>query len=217
MPTCWDGKSLGDDNDHKSHMAYTTNGRVDGPCPAGFNRRLPQIQLFVRVKHYKGGTYQLSDGSDIFHVDFFNGWKEGKLQEIIDNCEVDTSEDYGYNPPCACTPDSEDESTFLTENEQVALPLCDSDVRKLIVDEAVDTTHRLPLVECEGPSLAQKTWWKLSDELFGCNTSGVVADDDDDDDDDFTFTPTESPAWRVSLWPVASSLCGFFLLAMSYL
>ena len=101
MPTCWNGE-LGIDNDHKSHMAYTTNGDVAGPCPSGFDRRLPQVQLFVRVNNYKGGTYQLSDGSDVFHVDFFNGWQEGKLQEIIDNCEVDDSDDFGHNPPCGC-------------------------------------------------------------------------------------------------------------------
>jgi hypothetical protein len=73
MPTCWSGKSLGDDNDHKSHMAYTTNGEVYGLCPTGFPRRLPQVQLFVRIMEYKGGTYQLSDGMDVWHVDFFNG------------------------------------------------------------------------------------------------------------------------------------------------
>merc|ERR1711970_942108 len=94
MPTCWDGKSLGDDNDHKSHMAYTLDGNVGGECPSGFNHRVPEVQLFVRINNYEGGTYQLSDSSDVWHVDFFNGWQEGKLQEIVDNCELDSSEDY---------------------------------------------------------------------------------------------------------------------------
>lgn len=71
MPTCWNDSSLGDDNDHKSHMAYTTNGVVNGPCPSGFNKRVPQVQLFVRINGYQGGTYQLSDGASEWHVDFF--------------------------------------------------------------------------------------------------------------------------------------------------
>jgi hypothetical protein len=54
-------------------MAYTSNGEVNGPCPTRFPRRLPQVQLFVRIINYKGGTYQLSDGTDVWHVDFFNG------------------------------------------------------------------------------------------------------------------------------------------------
>lgn len=71
MPTCWNGSSLGDDNDHKSHITYTTNGEVNGPCPPGFDKRLPQVQLFVRINDYQGGTYQLSDGASVWHVDFF--------------------------------------------------------------------------------------------------------------------------------------------------
>ena len=102
MPTCWDGNSLGDDNDHKSHMAYTNDGTVAGACPTGFNRRLPQVQLFVNIVGYSGNTHQLSDASGVWHVDVFNGWQEGKLQEIIDNCEVDDSDDFGHNPPCGC-------------------------------------------------------------------------------------------------------------------
>ena len=92
MPTCWNGE-LGDANDHKDHMAFTLDGTVTGECPTTHNRRLPQIQLFVRIPNYRGDLYryQLSDGTDdVWHVDFFNGWQEGKLQEIIDGCE--------YNP-----------------------------------------------------------------------------------------------------------------------
>lgn len=73
MPTCWNGE-LGDTNDHKNHMAYTLNGEVAGECPQSHPRRLPEIQLFVRIPNYKGGKYQLSDGSTEFHFDFFNGW-----------------------------------------------------------------------------------------------------------------------------------------------
>lgn len=64
FPTCWDdSKGLGDTGDHMSHMAYTVDGTVEGACPEGYNRRLPQIQLFVRVKNYEGGQYTFSDNT----------------------------------------------------------------------------------------------------------------------------------------------------------
>ena len=97
MPTCWNGE-LGDTNDHKNHMAYTLNGEVAGECPQSHPRRLPEIQLFVRIPNYKGGKYQLSDGNTEFHFDFFNGWQEGKLQQIIDNCSPQEQEVGEYNP-----------------------------------------------------------------------------------------------------------------------
>ena len=197
MPTCWDGQSLGDDNDHKSHMAYTLDGNVDGECPSGFNHRLPEVQLFVRINNYEGGTYQLSDSSDVWHVDFFNGWQEGKLQDIIDNCELDSSEDFGYNPPCACTPDS-DESNFLTAVEDVAGPVCDVDVRELIIDEATDVVNTLPVGSCEGPPLIPKSWDQITDDLFDCQatptaptTSPPVA------------TPTDAPVTPPTDAPVS--------------
>lgn len=171
MPTCWNGQSLGDDNDHKSHMAYTTDGSVKGPCPSGFNRRLPEIQLFVRLNNYdsRNKSYQLSDGStDVFHVDFFNGWQEGKLQQIIDNCPLDNGDNYGYNPPCQCTPNDEDGTNFLTENTQVAQPVCDVDVRELIIDEATDVTNQLPTGTCQGQPLIPKSWNQLSEDLLDC-------------------------------------------------
>jgi len=63
-------------------MAYTTNGKVNEPCPSGFNRRVPQVQLFTRINNYRGAShsYELSDRQSEFHVDFFNGWQEGKLE-----------------------------------------------------------------------------------------------------------------------------------------
>merc|ERR1711862_598182 len=128
-PTCWDGISLGDDNDHKSHMRYTTDGKVTGPCPEGFGRRLPQIELNVNIGlgEYDGTTktYELSDGSsDVYHVDFFNGWEEGKLQEIIDECQDKDNGD-PRNPECTCTPNLDDNADFLTFNEEQVGYVCD--------------------------------------------------------------------------------------------
>lgn len=133
-------------------MAYTVDGTVAGACPSGYNRRLPQIQLFVRINNYEGGTYVLSDEADTFHVDFMNGWQDGKLQEIIDGCEVTGSAGDGYNPPCEC-------DGFLTENESVATPVCDNDVRRYIVDEVIDVVSgSLPRGTCQGPDLVAKSW-----------------------------------------------------------
>jgi len=164
MPTCWNGE-LGKDNDHKNHMAYTTNGEVSGPCPSGYDRRLPQVQLFVRVNNYKGGKYQLSDNSDVFHVDFMNGWQEGKLQQIIDGCAPFDQDVGDYNPPCGCT---EAEDGFLTPTPQIAKPVCDVDVRELIIDEATDVTTSLPTGSCQGAPLIPKSWTSLSNDLLDC-------------------------------------------------
>merc|ERR1712224_746534 len=172
MPTCWDGVSLGDDNDHKSHMRYTTDGKVTGPCPEGFPKRLPQIELTINVGvgSYDGTTksYQLSDGSsDVYHVDFFNGWQEGKLQDIIEECPVNES-DAPRNPPCACTPNLNDNvDHLLTQNAEIAGLVCDDDVRRLILDEATtDITNVLPGGSCTG-AVVPKSWDQLTDDLFG--------------------------------------------------
>jgi len=183
MPTCWNGSSLGDDNDHKSHMAYTTDGAVNGPCPPGFNKRVPQIQLFVRIDNYQGGNYQLSDGASVWHVDFFNGWKEGKLQELIDTCQPDRTVAIGaFNPPCSCAEEN------LTKNTQMAGAVCDSDVRRLILDEATDVTPVLPAGSCQGATLIQKSWTQLTDNTFQCtlppgNFGEESADEDGDEAD----------------------------------
>ena len=132
MPTCWNGSELGMNNNHKDHMRYTNDGTVRGDCPTGFNTRLPQVQLFVRIAPYNGGEYQLADGASVFHVDFLNGWKQGTLKNIIDTCPVTGDEPNDYNPPCDCV-DS------LTPNPSPAGIACDSAVRTHIRDEATDT------------------------------------------------------------------------------
>eukprot|EP00529_Nitzschia_sp_RCC80_P019978 CAMPEP_0113478220 /NCGR_PEP_ID=MMETSP0014_2-20120614/20635_1 /TAXON_ID=2857 /ORGANISM="Nitzschia sp." /LENGTH=420 /DNA_ID=CAMNT_0000371387 /DNA_START=713 /DNA_END=1972 /DNA_ORIENTATION=+ /assembly_acc=CAM_ASM_000159 len=154
MPTCSNGQS--DSPDHKSHMAYTTDGSVAGPCPQGYQaKRFPQIQLFIRFA-YRGATktYELSDGLMSFHFDFMNGWQTGKLQEIINGCGFDPDQEIDeYNPPCGC-------DEFLTPNTNVALPMCESDVRRLIIDESTSNMNSLPQGEClPSPSaLIPKSW-----------------------------------------------------------
>ncbi len=169
MPTCWNG-DLGINNDHISHMAYTVDGSVAGDCPTGFNRRVPQIQLFVRIAPYKGGTYTTSDESNVFHVDFMNGWQDDKLQEIIDNCPIIGNGNGGYNPPCNC-------DEFMTENENIGDIVCDKDVKNYIIDEEIETISTLPRGTCTGPDIKAKSW--AVDPPFYC--------------DDVIVAPTPTP------------------------
>lgn len=202
MPTCWNG-DLGIDNDHKSHMAYTVDGSVAGDCPSGFNRRLPQVQLFVRINNYQGAShsYTLADESNVFHVDFFNGWQEGKLKDIIDNCPVEDG-DHGYNPPCNC-------DQFLTPNTNVRGQVCDSDIRNYIVDEATDVVTQLPRGTCAGPPLKAKSW--DIDPPFTCVSTASLEDDDTDpaecEDSPLTFKVNINGKrrWRDCAWAAEKS------------
>jgi len=166
MPTCWNGE-LGIEGDHISHMAYTEDGYVAGACPPGFNRRLPQVQLFVRIAPYLGGEYVTSDESDVFHVDFMNGWQDGVLQNIIDNCPVIRDGEAGYNPPCNCAEE------FLTENENPSGLVCDNDVRRYIVNEATDVVNSLPRGTCQLSNVITKSW--DVDPPFVCDDSPIPA------------------------------------------
>lgn len=172
MPTCWDGTNLGNEesgqgSDHKSHVQYTLDGSVNGPCPDGFGTKVPQIQLFVRINNYQGGTYVLADGRErdsVFHFDFFNGWKEGSLQNIIDNCPVleGPYEADEYNPPCGC-------DEFLTPSPRPSGEVCDVDVRELIVDEETRLIQGdLPRGTCEGPTLVPKSWGRNENPPLDC-------------------------------------------------
>lgn len=165
FPTCWDdSKGLGDTGDHMSHMAYTVDGTVSGACPEGYNRRLPQIQLFVRISDYEGGRYTFSDNTlpgdkEIFHADFINGWDEGVLEDIIENCDpVPGSAFDGYNPPCNCEQfltKKSDLLVFGTEegrNDAEAANVCPIDVRRHIVDEEIYFgVGGLPRGSCSAP------------------------------------------------------------------
>jgi hypothetical protein len=57
--SCWDGKNL-DTPDHKSHVAYPTNGAhafdgssTGGTCPDTHPVKIPQIMLEVRTRAFK--------------------------------------------------------------------------------------------------------------------------------------------------------------------
>lgn len=165
MPTCWDeSKGIGTDDPY-GHVAYTLDGSISGECPAGFNKRIPEVQLFIRINDYQGGTHQFSNDSNTFHVDFMSGWKEGVLDNILANCEP--SGEPGYNPPCGCT-------EFLTETVNPGKRVCDVDVREHIVDEATDVIPQLPRSFNSDAEMIPKTW--DVDPPFDCEGSGPEID-----------------------------------------
>lgn len=208
-PTCWDGVELGNNNDHKSHMAFTDDGTIQGKCPAGFNHRVPQIQLFMKVEGYKGATanrkYQLSnhDGSGQYHWDFLNGWEKGVLQDVIDNCEPASNQPLGeVNPPVTCTPRTGD-NRFLTQNAPVEGNMCSRDVRDLIVDERTDDIiGSLPKGSCTG-NIIPKSWGSMSLQVLP--SSEICDGNEEEEDDDHTSPPAPTPSPVVVLQVLSSN------------
>eukprot|EP00091_Calanus_sinicus_P015824 TRINITY_DN3460_c0_g1_i1.p1 TRINITY_DN3460_c0_g1~~TRINITY_DN3460_c0_g1_i1.p1 ORF type:complete len:324 (-),score=69.51 TRINITY_DN3460_c0_g1_i1:466-1413(-) len=110
FPTCWDGINL-ESKDGVKHVVYAENCDgdhhdecFDFPCPASHPVKFPEVHLYVRVLNYEGGAHVFSDGTDIFHSDYFSGWVEEELQNVLDNCENDSE---AANPDAFC-------SDFLT-------------------------------------------------------------------------------------------------------
>ncbi len=88
FPSCWNGEL--NPSDPTSHVAY----KVNGVCPSTHRAgEFPEIEFFFRIVPYEGGWYSFSDGSDVFHADFMNGWKPGTLQNILNNCNTEGGSD----------------------------------------------------------------------------------------------------------------------------
>merc|ERR1719492_252634 len=96
FPDCWDGVSL-DSVDHFSHVAYADPESEE--CPEGFPSRIPKIFIFTRIRDYPGGIHVFSDGSGVFHSDYFSGWVASELQYVLDNCDTYS---FGPNPDSFC-------------------------------------------------------------------------------------------------------------------
>jgi hypothetical protein len=91
FPSCWDGVNL-DSADHKSHMAYPTSS-----CPATHPNVLPIISfnVFWTVQAGDDTTkWRLasdnydwaSPGGYSAHGDWWNGWDQAFLQQIVTEC-----------------------------------------------------------------------------------------------------------------------------------
>jgi hypothetical protein len=82
FPNCWDGQNL-DSADHKSHMAYSTDGRCPGDHPVA----VPAISLIYRFPIQGDSSVYLSSGGQFSaHADFFNAWDEATLAGLVDGC-----------------------------------------------------------------------------------------------------------------------------------
>jgi len=82
FPDCWDGRSL-DSADHRSHMAYARRGR----CPSTHSVAVPAIALIYRYQVAGGpGTELASGGQFSAHADFFNSWRRGALNGLVQSC-----------------------------------------------------------------------------------------------------------------------------------
>jgi len=83
FPECWDGTRL-DSPDHKSHMAYATNG----VCPADHPVALPELVVIIRYPVTGSeGTITVASGTAYSgHADFMNAWNQDALQHLVDYC-----------------------------------------------------------------------------------------------------------------------------------
>jgi hypothetical protein len=84
FPDCWDGKYL-DVPDHRSHMAYATNGS----CPSTHPVPVTQLRLFVNYTQAQGGsTVVLAPQANpsVPHADFINSWDQAMLTRLVRDC-----------------------------------------------------------------------------------------------------------------------------------
>ncbi|GIZ45513.1 hypothetical protein CKM354_000867600 [Cercospora kikuchii] len=93
FPHCWNGK-MPKVNDN-SHMAYPEGDVQSGPCPSSHPTRLPHIflenfyDLAKVADKIKPNSFSLSQGDPTgygLHADFFNGWDEGAIPKLFDDC-----------------------------------------------------------------------------------------------------------------------------------
>lgn len=114
FPSCWDGKNL-DSHDHKSHVAFPSEGPDKGTCTdPKFPVTLPRIfsEIYFSAQDFDSirgqamnpqQPFVFAHGDDTgygYHGDFYMGWKEGVLQNVIDKCSC-TSKAFGDPTCCA--------------------------------------------------------------------------------------------------------------------
>ena len=93
--------------------ATAEEARFDGDCPASHPVKLPEIQLYFRVKPYLGGQYVFADGTRVPHADYFSGWNATELQHVLDSCE---NESDAASPDAFCSGEAKqkDSVAYLT-------------------------------------------------------------------------------------------------------
>ena len=84
FPDCWNGRDV-TSPDHKSHMAYSKEGR----CPSGHPVSLPRlIARFQWTNRYPNpANVTLSSGRPYtLHADFWNAWDQARLHDLVEFC-----------------------------------------------------------------------------------------------------------------------------------
>jgi len=166
FPTCWDGVNVEAQGDTK-HVVYAPecdgqehNECFDLDCPASHPVKMPELHLYVRVNDYEGGAHMFSDGSDIFHSDYFSGWDEKKLQNVLDKCDNPSE---AANPNAFCS----DFLTFRGKGKTEGVQVDDFDIVKdlkkiqpspidtkaVISPEDVTNISEIPRGSCTGTLL----------------------------------------------------------------
>ena len=68
---------------NNSLIAFVLDGQFDGECPSSHPVKIPEIQFFFRIAPYSGGQHIFSDGTSVYHADYFSGWKQNELQNVL--------------------------------------------------------------------------------------------------------------------------------------
>lgn len=94
FPHCWNGNEFDRENPH-AHMAYPEGDPRGGACPSSHPKRLPHlfIENFFNINEVadkvKPNSFTLAQGDDTgygMHQDFFNGWEDGALPNLLSTC-----------------------------------------------------------------------------------------------------------------------------------
>ncbi|WP_331772890.1 DUF1996 domain-containing protein (plasmid) [Embleya sp. NBC_00888] len=84
-PSCWDGK-YPDTPDHKSHMAYPTNGVCPTDHPVAVP--MPEFKMAFPVAGDMSQVHLSSGRGHSFHYDFYNVWEPPTLAAMVNHCVV---------------------------------------------------------------------------------------------------------------------------------
>merc|ERR1711879_1126266 len=98
---------------------------------------------------------------------------EGTIQTLINNCPIPEQE--GYNPYCECLHTNDGANALPSDitirpKELAHEPMCEADIRRLILDEPTHIVDSLPRGMCQG-DLKKRSYTTLDDSLFTCDTS----------------------------------------------
>ncbi|KAJ7284380.1 hypothetical protein C8J57DRAFT_1288258 [Mycena rebaudengoi] len=111
FPSCWDGVNV-DSPDHKSHVAYLSNGPDSGTCSdPKYPKTLPRIfmemyldtaalyaQRAQAMNPEQPFVYSMGDPTGYgYHADFMMGWDKGVLEKVVDNCHCNN-----FGDPTCC-------------------------------------------------------------------------------------------------------------------